>query len=279
PTPTTSYMAVVVKAAVVIGMLRLLTEALHIETLVAGAGSWPELLFWLSALTLVGGNLGAVVQRNVKRMLAYSSIANAGFLLMGIGAASRLEAPLRGDAIAAVFYYILAYTASSSLALGSLIAAGSQGREAVSLSDLAGLGRRHPWIGIPFSLGVLSLMGLPPLAGFFSKYWVLLAAVRAGNDYLTLGIVAVLMSTVGAYYYLRVLVYLFMRTGEEGTPLAVPMRSGYVFSALLIASFFVLQMGITPSPYVRLSHEASKAWEPGPSKDESNNQQIAQASP
>src|SRR5690606_26535880 len=118
--------------------------------------------------------------------------------------------------------------ASSVLAFGALILAGSRGREVVSYEDLAGLGRRHPAIAIPFVLGVLSLMGFPPTVGFFGKYYVFNSAVQAGGGMVYLAILGVLASAVGAFYYLRVIVYLYMREPKAGAELAVPMRSGYV---------------------------------------------------
>src|SRR5690606_5026127 len=183
----------------------------------------------LSVFTMIFGNLAAIVQKSVKRMLAYSSISHAGYILLGVVAAWKM-----GDrvGVGAVLFYLAAYAASNLLAFGSLILAGSRGKEAVSYEDLAGLGRRHPLVALPFALGVISLMGFPPLAGFFGKYYVILAAVNAGGGLVWLAVIAVVTSAIGAYYYLRVTVFLFMKQPEEGAPIAVPMRSGYVAAAL-----------------------------------------------
>ena len=189
-------------------------------------------------------------------MLAYSSISHADFILMGVVAAWKLEGGLGFNS---VLFYLGAYTVSNVLAFGSLIAVGSYGKEAVSYADLAGVGRRHPWLALPFSLGILSLMGFPPTAGFFGKYYILLATVEAGGSMIWLALIAVLSSAVGAYYYLKVLVYLFMRQPEKDAPIAVPMRSGYVTAVLVATSYFVVRMGITPDTYLALASHVADA--------------------
>ncbi len=118
-----------------------------------------------------------------------------------------------------------------------------------------GLGRRHPVVAVPFVLGILSLMGFPPTAGFFGKYYVVMAAVEAGGGMVWLAVLLVMTSAVGAYYYLRVIVYLFMRDPaepEQGAPVAVPMRSGYVAAGLTLSAYFVLRLGLTPGGYLAL---------------------------
>jgi NADH-quinone oxidoreductase subunit N len=109
-------------------------------------------------------------------------------------------------------------------------------------------------------LGILSLMGFPPTAGFFAKYYVFMAAVDAGGGLVWLAVVGALSSAVGAYYYLRVLVYMFMREPEAGAEVAVPMRSGYVVTAMVVAGLFVLQMGLSPAGYIDLATAASKLF-------------------
>lgn len=248
-TPATTFMAVVVKAAVFGVMIRVFFLAFGDEAVANADSGWPPALAALSALTLVVGNLAALGQKSVKRMLAYSSISHAGFILMGFVAAWKLEG---GLGLSSVLYYLGAYTVSNILTFGSLILVGSHGKEAVSYEDLAGVGRRHPWVAVPFTVGVLSLMGFPPTAGFFAKYYVILASVNAGGGMIWLAILAVLSSAVGAYYYLKVLVYLFMKQPEKDAPLAVPMRSGYVVAALVAAAYFVVRMGVTPQDYLGL---------------------------
>jgi NADH-quinone oxidoreductase subunit N len=255
-TPVTAFMAVCVKAAVFIVMVRVFLVSFVAPELTSGTSGWPPILAGLAAVTMIFGNLGAVGQKSVKRMLAYSSIAHAGYILIGVVAASKVGP----TAISSVLYYLAAYTVSNALAFGALIATGSYQREAVSYEDLSGLGRRHPMLAIPFVLGVLSLMGFPPTAGFFAKYYVFAAAVQAGGGMVWLAVLGALTSAVGAYYYLRVLVYMFMREPEAGAAVAVPMRSGYVVTAIVVAAAFVLQMGVSPSGYIDLAAAAAQLF-------------------
>ena len=253
PTPTTTFMSVVVKSAAFAVLVRVLFGVLGDPISSSGGTGWLPVIVTLAALTMVYGNLAAVAQSSVKRMLAYSSIAHAGYILVGFAAF-----PKTGDlALTAVLYYLMAYTASNVLAFGSLIWIGSEGKEAVSYEDLAGVGRRHPWVALPFVLGVLTLMGFPPTAGFFAKYYIFSAAVQAGGWMVALAVLGVLASAVGAYYYLKVTVYLFMREPQDGAPVAVPMRSAYVVCAIVLAGYFVLKMGITPSPYLEFALAAA----------------------
>jgi NADH-quinone oxidoreductase subunit N len=259
-TPATTFMAVVVKAAVFGVLLRVCFVAFGDEMLASDAAGWPPVIAGLAAFTMIVGNLAAIVQKSVKRMLAYSSIAHAGFVLIGVAAAAvtAREDGWNAAALSSVLYYLLAYTVSNVLAFGALIAVGSRGKEAVSYEDLAGVGRRHPLVAVPFVLGVLSLMGFPPTAGFFAKYYVLAAAVAAGGGMVWLAVLGVLTSAVGAYYYLRVIVFLFMKQPETGAPVAVPMRSLYVAAALVLSGYFVIRMGVAPNAYLELALDAAR---------------------
>jgi len=250
PTPTTAFMSVVVKTAAFAVFVRLLLLGFG-DHLSASANGWPAIVSGLAAVTMVYGNLAAVGQTSVKRMLAYSSIAHAGYLLLGLAAVSKVPT----EATSGILYYLAAYTVSNALVLGALIWSGSNGKEVTSFADLAGLGRRHPAIGVAFLVGILSLMGFPPTAGFFGKWYVLSAAVQA--DMVGLTILAVLTSAVGAFYYLKVLVFLYMKSPEEGAPVAVPMKSSYVVFALVLASYFVVKMGLTPANYLDAAIEAA----------------------
>ncbi|MCS6797721.1 MAG: NADH-quinone oxidoreductase subunit N [Myxococcota bacterium] len=252
-TPATAFMAVAVKSAAFAALVRVLLTSFGDELSASVAAGWPPVLAALAVASLVWGNLAALVQGSVKRMLAYSSIAHAGYVLIGAAAV-----PVAGkEAVSAVFYYLMAYTVSNALAFGALILAGSKGREAVSYEDLAGLGRRHPMVAVPFVVAIASLIGVPPTAGFFAKYYVLAAAVQAGGGYVWLAVIGVVASVVGAYYYLRVLVYLFMREPRAGAPIAVPMKSGYVVLALVLAGYFVVRMGVAPDAYLEMALEAA----------------------
>jgi len=240
PTPTTTFMAVAVKSAAFAVLLRVLLTSFGSPELTSFGAGWPPILAVLALLSMTVANLIAGRQQSVKRMLAYSSIAHAGYALVGLVAAGDDPA-----ASGSVLYYLLAYTVSTAGAFGALILCGSRGAEAVSYSDLAGIGKRHPPAALAFSLFLLSLAGAPPTAGFFGKLFVFRAAVDA--ELYVLVVVGLLNSVLGAYYYLRVLVYMYMREPEPGAPVATPMRSGYVATTLVLAAFFVLALGLFPT--------------------------------
>jgi NADH-quinone oxidoreductase subunit N len=239
PTPATTYMAVGVKSAAFAVLLRVLLVGFGDERLMSWGAGWPPALALLAVLTMTVANVVAGRQGSVKRMLAYSSIAHAGYALVGVVATIRSDS---GEA--SVLFYLLAYTVSTAGAFGALILMGSRGAEAVSYEDLAGVGRRHPAAALAFSLFLLSLAGMPPTAGFFGKLFVFQAAIDA--ELYALAVIGLLNSIVGAYYYLRVMVFMYFREPAPGAPIAIPMRSGYVASALLIAAVLVLALGIAP---------------------------------
>jgi len=245
-TPVTAFMSVVVKTAAVAVLIRVLIGAFGDPSTMGLYTGWTPVIIILAVISMVYGNLAAIAQSSVKRMLAYSSIAHAGYILVGIAAASEVGT----FAVSAVLYYMAAYTFSNVLAFGSLILMGSKGKEAVSYADLAGAGRRHPMAAFPFVIGVLSLLGLPPTAGFFGKYYVFSAAVQAGGPMVWIAVLGVLASVIGAYYYLKVIVYLFMKEPEEDAPIAVPMQSWYMVVALILAGYYVMKLGIFPSQYL-----------------------------
>jgi len=239
PTPATSYMAVVVKAAAFAVLLRVLLVGFGDERLMSWGSGWPPALALLSVLTMTVANVIAGRQESVKRMLAYSSIAHAGYLLVGVVSTMRSPA-----AESAVLYYLLAYGVSTAGAFGSLILCGHRGAEAVSYEDLAGIGRRHPAAALSFSLFLVSLAGIPPTAGFFGKLYIFSAAIE--SELYALAVIGLVNSIIGAYYYVRVIVYMYMREPIPGAPVAVPMRSGFVITGLVVAALFVLALGILP---------------------------------
>lgn len=253
PTPVTALMSVVVKAGVVAVMLRVFGQALGEPSLASTRAGWTAALGILAALTMIIGNFAALVQSNIKRMLAYSSIAHVGYLLLGIAAGQRLGQ----DTQQTVLYYVASYSVSSLLAFGALIALGSRGREAVSYQDVAGAGRRHPVLGFLFSVGILSLMGFPPTAGFFGKYLVLANAIQLGGSFLWLSVLGIVTSIIGAYYYLKVIVYLYMRDPENEAETALPMKSWLVMVTLVVLGYFVLKMGVTPARYLEWAAQAA----------------------
>jgi NADH-quinone oxidoreductase subunit N len=253
PTPATTFMAVAVKGGAFAMLLRVLSLSLGDPAWTSWASGWPPVMAALAAVTMTVANLIAGRQESVKRMLAYSSIAHAGYVLVGVTAIMRLPS----QATASVLYYLLAYTVSTAGAFGALILCGSLGREAVSYEDLAGIGKRNPATALAFSFFLLSLAGIPPMAGFFGKWFVFKAAIESGLTWLA--IVAFLNSVLGAYYYLRVLVYMYMREPSAGAAIAIPMRSGYVAAALILSAVLVLALGLTPSNVLDATVSAATA--------------------
>lgn len=257
PTPATTYMAVAVKSGAFAMLLRVMLTCFGDPRSMSWSSGWPPVLAWIAVLTMTVANLIAGRQESVKRMLAYSSIAHAGYLLVGVVAT--MKNPAQGSA--SVLFYLLTYTVSTAGAFGTLILCGRYGAEAVSYEDLAGIGRRHPAAALPFSLFLVSLAGFPPTAGFFGKWFVFRAAMEGGFTWLT--IIAFLNSVIGAYYYLRVLVFMYMREPAAGAPVATPMRSGYVTAALLLSAFLVVVLGVSPSLSIDVAIKAAAAFGAG----------------
>ncbi len=248
PTPITGYLSVGPKVGAFALILRLFIGALDpLKT------DWLPVMEILAALTMTMGNLVALTQSNVKRMLAYSSIAHTGYILVGLAAyaAGRIEG-LEG-----VLFYAAAYTFMN---LGAFaVVAALQRRPGVTshLDTFAGLGRREPILGVLMTLFLLSLTGIPPLAGFFGKAYVILAAVQAGGTLTILAVIAVLNAAAAAFYYLRVVVYMYMR---EPTSEAEPPKHGsLVWAGLWAASALTIAIGVFPGPLLDAVHHAALA--------------------
>lgn len=256
PTPATTYMAVVVKAGGFAMLLRVILTCFADKGLMSWSAGWPPVLAWIAVLTMTVANLIAGQQESVKRMLAYSSIAHAGYILVGV-VASIHSIP---QATSSVLFYLLTYTVSTAGAFGTLILCGSKGKESVSYEDLAGIGKRHPAAALAFSLFLVSLAGIPPTAGFFGKWFVFRVAMDSGMY--TLTIIAFLNSVIGVYYYLRVMVFMYMREPAAGAPFATPMKSGYVSAALVLSAILVLILGIVPGTCVDMAAKAAAIFAP-----------------
>jgi NADH-quinone oxidoreductase subunit N len=237
PTAVTAFMAVGVKAAAFAAFARVFMVAL------AGvASSWTALLWVLAALTMTVGNVLAVTQPNVKRMLAYSSIAHAGYALVGVVAASEAGG-------AALLFYLVVYAVMTLGAFGVVIAIGRRERSNEELRDWAGVGFRHPALGLSMAVFMLSLAGIPPTAGFAGKFSLFAAAVEAGH--VGLVVIAVLNSLVSVYYYVGVLVRMYM---AEGT-LAVdpPSSRPYLLATVLVAVAGTVLLGVLPAGPMELA--------------------------
>ncbi len=252
PTPVTGYLSVGPKVGAFALILRLFVDALGpLRT------DWVQVVIVLAFLTMTLGNLVALTQTNVKRMLAYSSIAHTGYMLLGLAAfaAGRIEG-LQG-----LLYYGAAY---SFMNLGAFaVVAAIQRRAGVTsgLDTFAGLGRREPWLAILMTLFLLSLTGIPPTAGFFAKAYVILAAVQASQAGWTslgvLAVVAVLNAAAAAFYYLRVVVYMFMR--EPRTEQAPLEHGRLLWGGLAVASVLTVALGLVPGPFLRFVEQAAAA--------------------
>ena len=254
PTPGTTYMAAVVKTGAFAMMLRVLLTCFGDKASMSWSSGWPPILAWIAVITMTVANLVAGQQESVKRMLAYSSIAHAGYLLVGVVATMHSQP----QGASSVLFYLLTYTVSTAGAFGALIYCGSRGAEAVTYEDLAGIGRRHPPAALAFSLFLVSLAGLPPTAGFFGKWFIFRAAIDSG--FYTLTVIAFLNSVIGVYYYLRVMVFMYMREPAAGAPIATPMRSGYVTAALVLSAVLVVLLGIMPGQSLDMAIKAASIF-------------------
>lgn len=213
--------------------------AMLIRLLVDGLGSlnadWQQMLAILSALSMIVGNLVAIAQTNIKRMLAYSTISHVGFLLMGIVGAT-------AESYSASMFYAITYAFTTLAAFGVLLVLSRDGHEAVMLDDLAGLGRRNVLLATVMMLSMISLAGVPPLVGFYAKLSVLKAAINA--DFLWLALVGVGMSVVGAFYYLRIIKLMFFDEPVDASEVKI---AGDVSAGLAINGLGVIVLGVFPS--------------------------------
>jgi NADH-quinone oxidoreductase subunit N len=240
PTSITAFIATGSKAAAFAALVRFVVTGLRTAPPDAATILWV-----LSAITMTLGNVVAIAQTNLKRMLAYSSVAHVGYMLVGVVAGGAPGA-------VAVLFYLLAYMFTTIGTFGVITLCQRAGEEAVDVRDYAGLGRRHPLLALALSLFLLSLVGLPPLAGFVGKFYLFGAAVRAG--YIGLAVIAVLNSAVAAYYYLRVIVYMYMEEPAEATASWTPSLAGGL--ALAVALLGIVLLGVMPAPFVDLAQAA-----------------------
>ncbi len=248
PTPVTGYLSVGPKIGAFALIIRLFAEALGPVT-----AEWNIVIMVLAATTMTLGNLVALTQDNVKRMLAYSSIAHTGYMLVGFAAfgAGQIQG-LEG-----LLYYGAAYTFMNLGAFAVIAALQKRLGVTSNLSTFAGLVRREPALAILMTLFLLSLTGIPPTAGFFGKFYVILAAVQAGGWLTALAILAVLNATAAAFYYLRVVVYMFMR--EPAGEIPVMPHGRLVWGGLAVAMVLTVVLGLFPGVLLDIVGGAAKA--------------------
>ncbi len=245
PTPITAFISTASKAAGFILLLRLLITAFPSltgsATFGAELGGWTSLLALLALLTLIIGNLAALPQTNAKRLLAWSSVAQAGFVLLGLVALAAAQPFDRDQGVTALLYYLVVYTLTNLGAFGALTAVlmAVGGDE---ISDLNGLARRNLGLALLLTLCVLSLAGVPPLAGFFAKFYVFMVGWQAGAGWLV--VVAVISTIVSLYYYLRLLRAMFIEAPTDETPIQAPPA---ITAAVGIAVAGLVILGIFPN--------------------------------
>jgi NADH-quinone oxidoreductase subunit N len=241
PFPAAAFMSVVAKIGAFAALLRVFPL-----TLGALAGQWALVLGVLAAVTMLVGNLAALAQTNYKRMLAYSSIAHAGYLLVGVAVASPA-------AVSAVMSYLAVYAAMTTGAFAVAIGLDRSGGEADRIDDYTGLAGREPLLAVAALVFMASLAGLPPTGGFIAKLGIFAAAVDAGPGGIALALVGVLTSVISVYYYLRVPYVMFTGRGSASVESHVGMLVG---AALVGAVIVVLQIGILPGAITAFSQQA-----------------------
>lgn len=240
PSPVTGYMAAGVKAAAFAAFLRVFFYSL--ESLQA---DYSMVLWVLAVATMTLGNVVAIAQENIKRMLAYSSIAHAGYILVGMVAGGEA-------ANASILYYLLAYTLMNMGAFAVVVLYGRKGEQNVLIEDYRGMGTRYPVLGAAMALFMFSLAGLPPTAGFMGKFYVFSAAVAKG--YVWLVVIAVMNSLISVYYYFRVTIKIYMQPAEkeiEGVRFGAP-----VVVALALMAAGTLWVGVFPDTYLDLARQS-----------------------
>ena len=240
PTPITAFMSAGPKAAAFAALMRV--------TVVGLDGIQPELssLFWvLAVLTMTIGNFVALSQKDLKRMLAYSSISHAGYALVGLVAWNQIG-------LSAILFYMLVYTFMNMGAFAVLVLIGKKGEENLTIDGIVGLGYKKPFLGIALTIFIFSLMGLPPTAGFIGKFYIFAGAIEAG--YIWLAVIGVLNSAVSLYYYLRILVQMYFRDPVEDFAW-VKMNIPTAIS-IVISLAGVLYLGMAPNSLMNLAKMA-----------------------
>ncbi|PYP73725.1 MAG: NADH-quinone oxidoreductase subunit N [Gemmatimonadetes bacterium] len=238
PTPVAGYMATAVKAAAFAALFRVVGEAF------GPVGAWREIVAGLAITTMVAGNLIALAQRSLKRMLAYSSVAHAGYLLVAVATGVAAGS-------AAFVFYLVAYSLTTLAAFALLAAKGRGGESDVQIDDLAGLAAQRPWLAFALSVCMLSLLGFPGTAGFIGKWYILVAAMSTGQGWLAA--LLVLTSVVSAGYYLPVVMAMYMQPAVSTEAHAEVCLDGFGRVAMAVAVAGLLFFGVAPNRLLDLS--------------------------
>src|SRR6267142_1188815 len=246
PTPVTALFSAGPKAAAFALLLRIFA------TVPAATHFWFWAFWILAVLTMFAGNLGALVQTNVKRLLAYSSIAHAGYILVAFAAVTSMAKGGRSEAAAAyaaVLFYLLSYALVKLGAFTIVSQLGGTGEKNLSLDDYAGLSQRQPVVAAMLSIYLLSLLGLPVTAGFFGKFYIFKAAVN--SHLLWLAVLMAINSIIGAYYYLRVIVLMYMREPSAEAAAVAPVGFPLTVNIVLaVTAIGTILFGVMPNPVI-----------------------------
>jgi NADH-quinone oxidoreductase subunit N len=251
PTPVTAYMAAAVKAAGFAALVRVALVAFG-----GAPAAWQATVWWLAALTMVGGNLVALAQRRLKRMLAYSSIGHAGYLLVAVATGTAAGG-------GAFLFYALAYTLMTVGAFGVLAAAGRNGESDLAIDDLDGLAQRRPWLALAMAVFMLSLLGFPGTAGFIGKWLILSAAVGAQQT--ALAVILVVASVISAGYYLPVVMAMYMKPAEHGEVAERATLGGGARAVVLAAAVALVLFGVWPNRLIDVARSSGQQLGPFPS--------------
>jgi NADH-quinone oxidoreductase subunit N len=244
-TPITAFMAAAVKAAAFAAFLRVWIEAFP-----GASAAWMHPLQWLAVITMIGGNVIALQQKSMKRMLAYSSIAHAGYLLVTVVVANALGA-------SAFLFYLVAYTLATMGAFAVVIALGEPGERNQEISDYAGLWYAEPWLASAMAVFMLALLGFPVAGGmgFFAKWYVIDAALHAPHPQTVLAVILVLASVISCGYYLGVVLTMFMKPRADNALVVRPVPTG-TFLVIYLSAFTLLLFGILPNGFVVLARDS-----------------------
>jgi len=247
PTPVTAFMATGVKAAAFAALFRIMIQGF------AATPAWHDMLWWLAVITMVGGNLFALAQRSLKRMLAYSSVAHAGYLLVAVTTGTPAGT-------SAFLVYVVAYTLMSVGAFAVLAAKGRNGESDVTIDDLGGLAARRPWLAFALAVCMLSLLGFPGTAGFIGKWYILIAATSAGQT--VLATILVLTSVVSAGYYLPVIMAMYMKPEPIEAAHVDVVLDRWGRAAVVAAVAGLLLFGVWPNRLLDLARSAGESVRP-----------------
>jgi NADH-quinone oxidoreductase subunit N len=242
PSPVTGFMSVAVKAAGFAALLRVFITAFS-----SLAVDMTSVMYALAALTMIAGNVMAIAQSNIKRLLAYSSIANAGYLLMAFVPYGNGQ--VLSDAVSSALFFLVGYGLTSIGAWAVVIALEQAEGKGLELSDFAGLGRKYPWLALAMMIFMLSFTGVPLTLGFWGKFFLFRTAILGG--YTSLAIIGLVTSVISAYYYLKVVVIMYMHSGE---PAAV--EDVWVRFTAIVTAVAVLIFGIIPGPLLTMAAQA-----------------------